>query len=297
MRGTRLVLLATIVVVAFAGLAISQAPDRRDPGPPDRQGPPPDGPGGPQFHVLPPFAQRELQLTLRAAKADRGARGRDPGQDAEDPHARAAQNLERTPRTARTPRRSTATAIRPVPINPAATSRRAGRIRRDASRGTNRAGRAGVVLTRGPSAWFRRGPRNRDPGDGTPRRNGPGRRDGERRDGANRDDQSSSGRRSRGPLERITQQLELTADQQSKVDKLLEAHHEKTRALFRQVQADLVAQMKEVLTEEQFKQFTKALEAGPPGFRRPDRNDNPDRPGGADRPDSAATQPTADAKK
>ena len=104
-------------------------------------------------------------------------------------------------------------------------------------------------------------------------------------------------------MERVVQQLQLTTEQQAKVDKVLEAHHEKTRALFRQAQADLLAQMKAVLTDEQFKQFTKALEEGPPGFRRPDRSDGPDRrnsvdrPGGPNRKESAADEPRADAKK
>jgi len=95
----------------------------------------------------------------------------------------------------------------------------------------------------------------------------------------------------------MTQQLNLTTEQQAKVEKLLEAHHEKTRALFRQAQADFVAQMKDVLSDEQFQQFTKALEAGPPGFRRPDRPDGPDRSNSVDRQESAAGEPRADAKK
>ena len=63
MHRIRLILLAAIVGTAMTGLAISQAPERREPAPPG------DSPGaGPQFRVLPPFAQRELQLTPEQQK-------------------------------------------------------------------------------------------------------------------------------------------------------------------------------------------------------------------------------------
>ena len=93
-----------------------------------------------------------------------------------------------------------------------------------------------------------------------------------------RDGQSGATRRSTWPMERVVQQLNLTTEQQAKADKVLEAHHEKIRALFRKAQADVLMQMKEVLTDEQFQQFTKALENGPPGFRRRDRSENGARP-------------------
>ena len=73
-------------------------------------------------------------------------------------------------------------------------------------------------------------------------------------------------------------QLKLDDEQRARVDVVLKEHHEKVRGLFRRAQADLLASMKGVLTDEQFAEFTKALEGGPPGFRRRQRPDG-DTPG------------------
>ena len=86
------------------------------------------------------------------------------------------------------------------------------------------------------------GDRERNPDE--PRRPGQGRRPDDRRDGPPRGDQPTANRRSMGPMERVVHQLNLTTEQQAKVDKVLKAHHEKTRALFRQAQADVLVQMK-----------------------------------------------------
>jgi Spy/CpxP family protein refolding chaperone len=241
---------------------MSQPPERREAGSTDRrEGGPPAGPGaGPQFRVLPPFAQRELQLTPEQQKQIEAL---ESDVQAKMQKILTAEQLKQwTERRApRGPRGDQPGAERPNPR---------GRDAGDEPRGDRPGG----------DDPARTGDRPRS--DDEPRRPGSGRRDGQTRgdqsrDGQSRGEQSTSSRRSNGPMERVVHQLNLTTEQQEKVDKVLKAHHEKTRALFRQAQADVLVKMKEVLTEEQFQQFTKALENGPPGYRRRDRSSDSSR--------------------
>jgi Spy/CpxP family protein refolding chaperone len=260
---------------AAASLAIAQPPERREAGPPARrEGAPPDGPGGPQFRVLPPFAQRELQLTaeqqkqIEALEADVQTKM----QKILTPEQLKQWTERRQPRGLRGDQPN---ADRPGGDRPAA-ERPNGRGREATDEPRSDRPRGGDPARTG-------GDRERNSDE--PRRAGQGRRPDDRRDGPARGEQSSSNHRSTGPMARVVHQLNLSPEQQAKVDKVLQAHHEKTRALFRQAQAEVLLQMKEVLTEEQFQQFTKALENGPPGYRRRDRSES------APRTESATPKP------
>jgi Spy/CpxP family protein refolding chaperone len=76
-----------------------------------------------------------------------------------------------------------------------------------------------------------------------------------------------------GALERTLDELKLTDEQKTRADRIVRAHHEQVRKVLEQSRQDLLKQMKEVLDQEQFKEFEKALEnqrpGGPMGGRRP----------------------------
>ncbi|MBI3910161.1 MAG: hypothetical protein HY320_04420 [Armatimonadetes bacterium] len=95
-----------------------------------------------------------------------------------------------------------------------------------------------------------------------------------------------------GPIGAVLGDLDLTQEQQRAVDEILRSHQEKSRALFRQAQEgsqrllqEMMAGLKGVLTDEQYKKVEEALTrpgrgpggpggfpggpGGPPGNRRP----------------------------
>jgi Ca2+-binding EF-hand superfamily protein len=65
-------------------------------------------------------------------------------------------------------------------------------------------------------------------------------------------------------LERIVDELKLSRQNRDKAHDILRAHHEKMRKLHEQAREDLLKQMKDVLSEEQLKEFKEALERRPP---------------------------------
>ena len=266
MTQVRITLLVAAICGTVMSLALAQPPARREGGPAERrEGVPADGPAaGAQFRVLPPFAQRELQLTPEQLKQIEALEADVQGkmQKILTPEQLKQWTERRPPRG----RGDQPNAERPNP------DRRDLPAREQADGPRPERPRSGDPARTGG---------DRERGDDEPRRPGQGRRDErreERRDGQARDGQSGATRRSTWPMERVVQQLNLTTEQQAKADKVLEAHHEKIRAMFRKAQADVLMQMKEVLTDEQFQQFTKALENGPPGFRRRDRSEDGARP-------------------
>jgi hypothetical protein len=75
-----------------------------------------------------------------------------------------------------------------------------------------------------------------------------------------------------GGLERILDDLKLSDKQLDKANVVLKAHHEKMRKIHEQARADLLKEMKDVLSADQFKKFKDELEKqGPPGPPRPPR--------------------------
>ncbi len=68
-----------------------------------------------------------------------------------------------------------------------------------------------------------------------------------------------------GGLERVLEELKLDEKQQTRAEEILQAHHEKMRRLHDKARQELLAQMKEVLGEEQFRQFQRAMENQRPG--------------------------------
>ncbi len=228
----RELLLAGPLCAAAAGLALAQPPERRENRP--GEGAPADGSGaGPAFRVLPPFAQRELRLSPEQQQQI----------DALEAEVQAKMQKILTPeqlkqwaerRSARGPRGDQASPDRP-------------RSSRRDSTADPRADRPTGADDARPAGAGERAPDETDS-----RRSRQGRGSEDRREGSPRGD------RAEGPLERVVKQLDLTPEQQTKVDATLKEHHEKVRGLFRQAQADLLARMKEVLTDEQFQQFTKA---------------------------------------
>lgn len=93
--------------------------------------------------------------------------------------------------------------------------------------------------------------------------------------------------RPRGGLERMMEQLDLTADQKPKVQSIMEAHRQKMmdlrqdttlspedrRAKMRAIREDMNAQLKATLTPEQFEKWQKMMPMGrgprnrPPGLK------------------------------
>ncbi len=74
------------------------------------------------------------------------------------------------------------------------------------------------------------------------------------------------------PLDRVLDELKLSDKQKDKADAVLRAHHERMRKLHEQARQELLKQMKDILTPEQFQEFEKALPErpmGPPPGRRP----------------------------
>jgi hypothetical protein len=59
--------------------------------------------------------------------------------------------------------------------------------------------------------------------------------------------------------------LELTGERKEKAQALLDAHQSATQKLLDQARTDLFATMKEVLSEDQLKQFKDAVERRPRG--------------------------------
>jgi Spy/CpxP family protein refolding chaperone len=80
-----------------------------------------------------------------------------------------------------------------------------------------------------------------------------------------------------GGLERALEDLKLTDKQRAKADEVLKAHHEMVRKMFEQTRTDLLKQMKGVLSEEQYRQFEKAVPTEPPP--PPPPGDRPRPPG------------------
>jgi Spy/CpxP family protein refolding chaperone len=83
-----------------------------------------------------------------------------------------------------------------------------------------------------------------------------------------------------GGLERALEDLKLTDKQRAKADEVLKAHHEAVRKFFEQSRTDLLKQMKDVLSEEQYRQFEKTLpaEPAPPPPPPPPPGDRPPPP-------------------
>jgi Spy/CpxP family protein refolding chaperone len=68
-----------------------------------------------------------------------------------------------------------------------------------------------------------------------------------------------------GGLERALDELKLTDKQKTKAEEVIRAHHDRMRKLFEQERDTMLKQMKEVLGEEEFKKFERAMENGRPG--------------------------------
>ena len=180
-----------------ASLVLAQGADRRE-GRPEDRGPADRGPrDGLRLTARPSACFRrspkENSAVRRATTADRSARGGRASQDAKNSDAGATQAMERSPRPARTARRSG-----PVRSTGCGTPR---------SWGSNRA-RSAIVA---PTTTIRAA---RDKG-GVPTIDATERTRGDRTD---------------GPLGRVVRELKLTPEQQTKVDAELKEHHEKVRA-------------------------------------------------------------------
>jgi Spy/CpxP family protein refolding chaperone len=235
------------------GTANAQAEDRPAAAPADS-----DGESRPRrFHVLPPFAERELALTAEQQREI----------EALDDDVQSRLNKILTPEQQK--KWNQRRPWRGVEADQPGQNSRRDRPRRggDAPRGdrpTERGGGDDVDSSRREAAG-----RGSDDTPARRPRDGRGSEDRPARpQGSDRRDRAPGG----GPLERVVGQLKLDADQRARVDVVLKEHHEKVRGLFRQAQADLLASMKQVLTDEQFAEFAKALENGPPGFHRRPRS-------------------------
>jgi Spy/CpxP family protein refolding chaperone len=68
-----------------------------------------------------------------------------------------------------------------------------------------------------------------------------------------------------GALQQALDDLKLTGESKDKAQRLVDANRETTRKLLDQGRADLLAELKDVLTEAQFTQFKNALDRRPPG--------------------------------
>jgi hypothetical protein len=146
-----------------------------------------------------------------------------------------------------------------------------------------------------------RGPDNDQPGKNRPapddrQREGPPPGQGER----GQNDNGPRGNRPQGgplPLQRAIDDLGLTPDQKQKIDPILEDFRKKQQ----QARADLLKQMKETLTPEQYQKI-ESIMMRPPGPPRREDGEGPDR-GGPDngpqnrrpsREPSAEAAPTSD---
>lgn len=58
-----------------------------------------------------------------------------------------------------------------------------------------------------------------------------------------------------GHMERMTEKLELTSEQEAQFREIMQTKREKKKSFFKELRADTHAQLKEVLTEEQLAEF------------------------------------------
>jgi Spy/CpxP family protein refolding chaperone len=78
-------------------------------------------------------------------------------------------------------------------------------------------------------------------------------------------------------MDRILGALKLTDKQKDKAEDVLKTHQEKVRKIMEQAREELLKEMKDVLSDDQFKKFKDEVEQGPPGPRGGPR-DRPERP-------------------
>jgi len=265
MSRIRCMLLAAGFWGAALGVAISQSEDRRQSE--DRPAPPRGAPdGGPRFHVLPPQAQRALNLTSEQNEQIKAL---------EDDLQSKMQKILTPEQLRQWAERQPA---RPGERGQDRSER--GRRGRDDGPPADRAGRdaAGRDAADSADAPPRRARDDNDdarpPRQDRPRNN--------RDSGASPSDQPAASRGAdgaaggsdgarRGPgraLQRMVDQLDLSDEQRGKVQQVLKEHGEMIHDLFRQARVDLLKRMKEVLNEEQYAKFEKTLDQGPPGARR-----------------------------
>jgi Spy/CpxP family protein refolding chaperone len=70
-----------------------------------------------------------------------------------------------------------------------------------------------------------------------------------------------------GGMERVLGTLKLTDKQKDKAEEVLKAHQEKVRMVMEQAHEELLKEMKDVLSDDQFKKFKNEVEQAPPGPR------------------------------
>jgi Spy/CpxP family protein refolding chaperone len=271
MNPIRCALLAAGMWGAAHGVAMSQTEDR--PAPP--RGAPESGP---RFHVLPPQAQRALNLTpaqddqikaledelhvkmqkiLTADQLKQWAEHQPPrpGERSQDRPERTRRGRDEAPPADRTGRESP-------------TREGANREQADAP---PRRGRDDNDNKRPPREGRPRG--NRDAASDQPAVT----RDADTpaRGGDTPARGADSSRRGPGrALERMVEQLDLSDEQRVKVQQVLKEHGEMIHDLFRQARVDLLKRMKDVLNDEQYAKFEKTLDQGPPGATRNRGRDN-----------------------
>ena len=78
-----------------------------------------------------------------------------------------------------------------------------------------------------------------------------------------------------GEVQRTLDDLNVTGSARDKADRVLRAQQEKLRRFEELMRADLLAQMKELLSDEDYRLLTTAVDrpAGPPGFKGPRPSD------------------------
>jgi hypothetical protein len=73
--------------------------------------------------------------------------------------------------------------------------------------------------------------------------------------------------------------LELEKDQKAKVEKIIKAHHDAVRKFMDRARAELLKEMKDVLTKEQYRKFEQAVKHHHPGSPPPKGPREKNRPG------------------
>jgi hypothetical protein len=85
-------------------------------------------------------------------------------------------------------------------------------------------------------------------------------------------------------LDRAIEDLQLSASQKARVEKIVRAHHEKMRKIMDKARTDLLAKMKPLLTKEQYQEFERAMRRPGPGGPGGPPRDRPPPPREKDRP-------------